>query len=93
MARNPKDVCFSSYNFYSKLGNMETDLEGCADLFMKGDLLYGNYCDHLRQAWQHRMHQNLHIMFYEDMKADFISQLSKLNSFLSLGLTNDDLVR
>ncbi|KAK4323848.1 hypothetical protein Pmani_005488 [Petrolisthes manimaculis] len=93
VARNPKDVCFSCYNFYSNLGNMETNLEGCAELFMKGDLVYGQYWEHLRQAWQRKSHPNLHIMFYEDMKADLISQLTILDSFLGLGINRDDLVR
>lgn len=72
---------------------METSLEGCAELFMNGDTPFGKYDHHLRATWQHREHPNLHIMFYEDMKADLNSQLSKLNCFLNLGLSNDDLVR
>lgn len=42
-------------------------------------------------AWQQRNHPKLHFLFYEDMKADIKTEVSKLNHFLGTNLTQQQL--
>lgn len=96
MARNPKDVCVSSYHYYSSWFRgehyeFEGDFENLVEGFMRGYFVYSPYWEHLRQAWGLRDHPNLHFMFYEDMKADKLGQVKKLNTFLELNLTDEQL--
>lgn len=93
VARNPKDVCLSSYLMYSRMGRFEGNLSAWTELFTGNSLIYGPYWQHLRQAWARRGHQNLHVMFYEDMKADILKELKRLNSFLETFLSDDQLLR
>nr|XP_027236587.1 estrogen sulfotransferase-like [Penaeus vannamei] len=41
--------------------------------------------------WEKREHPNLHIVFYEDLKADVLKELKRLNEFLGTGLTEAQL--
>lgn len=93
VARNPKDVCLSTYNIYASLGRFTGDLSTWTELFTGGNIIYGAYWKHLEQAWRRRNHLNLHFMFYEDMKTDIMNELKKLNSFLKLGLSEEQLLR
>lgn len=91
IARNPKDVCFSFYNFFCLTGNMTKELRDVAELFMAEEMLYGPYSSHLQQAWCRRDHPNLHIMFYEDMKTNLLGELRRLRDFLQIELSEDHL--
>ena len=51
----------------------------------------GSYHEHVRQMWERRNHPNLHIVFYEDLEANILKELLKLNDFLDTGLTEDQL--
>ncbi|XP_064120435.1 luciferin sulfotransferase-like [Macrobrachium nipponense] len=62
-----------------------------AETFLSGKAIYGSYWHHANEAWKRRDHPNLHIMFYEDMKADIMAELRKLNEFLGTNLTEDQL--
>lgn len=93
VARNPKDVCLSCYNMYTIMGRYTGDLSTWVELFTEGDVMYGPYWKHLNQAWLRRNHPNLHIMYFEDMKTDYMNELRKLNDFLELGLTAEQLVK
>lgn len=91
VARNPKDM-FVSYMHHARLLD---GFVGSVDDFMKyfknGDLMYGAYDEHVREAWERRDHPNLHIIFYEDLKADIMKELRRLNDFLDTRLTDDQL--
>lgn len=93
VARNPKDVVLS-FLHHSRLikgiGYIGT-LEQYVDYFVKDELIYGPYWEHLREAWPRRDHPNMHFLFYEDMKADPKAELRKLNQFLGTDLTEEQL--
>ncbi|KAK7020156.1 hypothetical protein SK128_022302 [Halocaridina rubra] len=96
IARNPKDVCVSYFHFLRNLESrkgraFEGEFSMLAEAFMKGDLPYGPYWDHLKQILQKKNHENLHIIFYEDLKADVMGELKKLREFLNLTLTDEEL--
>ncbi|XP_066971856.1 sulfotransferase 1C4-like [Macrobrachium rosenbergii] len=87
--RHPKDNMFSRYVHYNKFGNASLQL--ITETFLSGKAIYGSYWHHANETWKRKDHPNLHIMFYEDMKADVMSELRKLNEFLGTNLTEDQL--
>ena len=46
----------------------------------------------MQEAWSKRNHPNLHFMWFEDMKADFDSELEKLQNFLGTKVSGEKLV-
>ncbi|XP_068241104.1 sulfotransferase 1A3-like [Palaemon carinicauda] len=87
--RHPKDNMFSRFIHFNKI--TPAPIEYVTESFMTGDTLYGNYWHHVDEAWKRRHHPNLHILFYEDMKADIMAELEKLNGFLGTGLNKEQL--
>ncbi|XP_066971897.1 sulfotransferase 1C4-like [Macrobrachium rosenbergii] len=87
--RHPKDNMFSRYMFFKKF--VDISLPNMVWTFMTGNPIYGNYWHHVSEAWKRRDHPNLHIMFYEDMKADIMAELKKLNEFLGTNLNEEQL--
>ena len=85
VARNPKDVAISTYfHNQSKLG-YEGTWEEHFELFLKSDVGFGPYFDHVLPWWQ-ASQKDKHILFmkYEDMKNDHAGNVAKLASFLDL---------
>ncbi|XP_047475121.1 sulfotransferase 1C4-like [Penaeus chinensis] len=93
VARNPKDVVLSflHHSRLIKAIGYIGSLEQYINYFVKDDLIYGPYWEHLREAWPRRDHPNMHFVFYEDMKADPMAELRKLNQFLGTDLTEEQL--
>ncbi|XP_050716685.1 sulfotransferase 1C4-like isoform X2 [Eriocheir sinensis] len=93
VARNPKDVLLS-FMHHSRLF-FDLDFQGTVEDFYKyfisGDLIFGGYDEHVKEAWERRTHPNLHFVFYEDMQADIMKELRRLNDFLDTQLTEEQL--
>ncbi|XP_066953866.1 sulfotransferase 1A3-like [Macrobrachium rosenbergii] len=95
VARNPKDTCVS-YHFFLRQRQdqtVECDFPTMAEQFMTDKCNYSPFWGHIQPAWDLRDHPNLHFVFYEDMKADIVKELQKINDFLSLDLTVDQLTK
>ena len=54
-------------------------------------MVYGAYDEFVREAWKHRDHPNMHIVFYEDLKADTVNELRRLSDFIGTKLTDGQL--
>ena len=56
VARNPKDVAVSFFHFARHLKNLQFsgDWNCFYDLFMKGDVGYGLWFDHVLEWWKHK---------------------------------------
>ncbi|XP_042874165.1 sulfotransferase 1 family member D1-like [Penaeus japonicus] len=95
IARNPKDVCVSYFHHCRKNTrlNFKGDFSDFAEAFMANQLLFEPFWDHVVQAWMRRSHENLHFMFFEDMKRDAHGELRKLATFLELDLSDEDVHR
>ncbi|XP_076060464.1 sulfotransferase 1 family member D1-like [Oratosquilla oratoria] len=91
VARNPLDVCMSYYHHHRLLliHDYIGSFDQFVDFFIKGDVMYGPYLLHLKEAWEKKGHKNLHIMFYEDMKEDPCGELKRLDAFLETGLSDE----
>lgn len=53
--------------------------------------MYGPYWLHVKEAWEKRNHPNLHFIFFEDLKANPMEELRKLDTFLNTNLTEKQL--
>ncbi|XP_050716686.1 sulfotransferase 1C4-like [Eriocheir sinensis] len=93
VARNPKDVLLS-YCHHSRIlfeHGFQGTMEDFYKYFIDGDLLFGPYDEHVKEAWERRTHPNLHFVFYEDMQVDIMKELRRLNDFLDTQLTEEQL--
>lgn len=95
VARNPKDLVTSFYDYSrtQKRLQFQGSLEEFADYFMRDELRFCPYWEHLREAWQKRNHPNLHFIFFEDLKKDSVREYRKLDEFLGSRLSEEQLAR
>ncbi len=92
IARNPKDVAVSQFNF---LSNMKMfDFEGSWDdflaLFMDGKGFGGSYFDWVLQWWAHKDDDNVLFLTYEDLKKDLVKQVGIIGHFLNHSLSIEE---
>ncbi|XP_050726723.1 sulfotransferase 1C4-like isoform X2 [Eriocheir sinensis] len=93
VARNPKDAAVSGFNFSKMNGRLQSDADKDKfyNSFMKDNFMYSPYWPHVKEAWEKRHHPNLLFVFYEDMKADIMKQLGRVNEFLGTALCQETL--
>ena len=91
VARNPRDQAVSFYHH-----DMNVPCQGFVGTFdeflwfyEKGLHVYGGYWNHLLNGWQHRDHENLKFLWFEDMKKDTKAVIDELCDFLQHTLTED----
>lgn len=87
VARNIKDICVST--FHQK--RAPATFEEHARAFKDGDVMIGNWFEHMKQAWDLRNHPNVKFAWYEDMKNNIGQVINEIASFLSVELKDDDL--
>ena len=90
VVRNPKDVAvsyFHHYNSYPYYPHYEWD--NFIDLFIKGELEYGDFFDHILSWWAHRGDDNVLILKYEDMKKDLPSAVAKIAKFIGQDISKE----
>ncbi|XP_034993878.2 sulfotransferase 4A1 [Zootoca vivipara] len=86
MARNPKDLVVSYYQFHRSLRTMSyrgTFQEFCRR-FMNEKLGYGSWFEHVQEFWQHHMDSNVLFLKYEDMHKDLATMVEQLARFLGV---------
>ncbi|KAM5165227.1 uncharacterized protein ACMZJ9_007677 [Mantella aurantiaca] len=91
--RNPKDTAVSYYHFSNN--NPVLPTYESWDLFFKdyitGDVIYGSYFDYTLQWEKYMDNENLLVLTFEDMKADFPKELRKICDFYGLVLTDEQI--
>ncbi|XP_069758390.1 sulfotransferase 4A1 [Narcine bancroftii] len=89
MARNPKDLVVSYYQFHRSLRTMSyrgTFQEFCRR-FVNDKLGYGSWFEHVQEFWEHRMDSNVLFLLYEDLHKNLARTVELLVRFL--GVTYD----
>ncbi|XP_052218476.1 sulfotransferase 1A1-like isoform X2 [Dreissena polymorpha] len=87
--RNPKDICVSFFNHHSKIVEYDFNgkFENYVNRFLKGLVDYGSWFEYTLE-WEKIIRDNpehpFHMMSYEDMKSDPISEIGRLSEFLGL---------
>jgi len=67
------------------------DFETYVQYFMEDLVGYGPYWKHTLDGWNNRHHENVHFVFYEELKLDQENTLKKLANFLGHPLKDEDL--
>merc|ERR1711962_1044935 len=78
VGRNVKDICVSS--FYHE--RPDIDFSKWADAFRNGEVMIGNWFEHMREASNITDNANFKSFWYEDMKDDFETIIKEVAAFL-----------
>ncbi|XP_015916078.1 sulfotransferase ssu-1 [Parasteatoda tepidariorum] len=85
VARNPKDCAVSLFHHtrnHFGFRYWDGEFDEFFELFMAGQVEYGDYFDHLLSWYPHRNDPNLYHTTYEDMKKDIKKVIVDLAKFL-----------
>ncbi|XP_065065263.1 sulfotransferase 1E1-like [Rhopilema esculentum] len=89
--RNPKDTLVSFFHHQKLFHSLDFsgDFATFFDLFMDNLLLYTPYFEYTIEAWKRRNHQNVCLLFYEELKADLAGNIRKVAKFLGKEITEE----
>ncbi|KAK8782435.1 sulfotransferase ssu-1-like [Amblyomma americanum] len=85
VTRNPYDCCVSYYHFtkyFTPKQYEEVSFDKFLSLFLSGNLLYGDYFDHLLSWYPHRNDPNVLFLTYESLKKDTAFWVLQIADFL-----------
>ncbi|GBO30247.1 Sulfotransferase 1C2A, partial [Araneus ventricosus] len=84
VARNPKDCCVSYYHHLKGLPSygFPGDFNQFFELFISGNIIAGDYFDHVMEWYEHRNDPNVLFMTYEEMKENPEAAILKMASFI-----------
>ncbi|XP_007944988.1 sulfotransferase 6B1-like [Orycteropus afer afer] len=93
IVRNPKDTAVSLYHYYRDNPNLPCIDTWAAFLekFLRGDVVYGSWFDHLLSWEEHKNDKNILIMFYEEMKKDLSKSIKKITAFLGIYVSESEI--
>lgn len=83
VARNPKDVAVSFY-YHSrafKVYEYSGNWDHFYTLFVRGQVEFGSWFDHVLGWWEHRDQKNVLFLKYEDMQRDLHASVQRIVSF------------
>ncbi|KFO36564.1 sulfotransferase 6B1 [Fukomys damarensis] len=91
--RNPKDTAVSLFHYYRDNPNLPCIETWAAflELFLRGEVVYGSWFDHVLSWEEHRNDKNILIIFYEEMKKDFSKSLKKITTFLEINVNDSEI--
>ncbi|XP_012528038.2 sulfotransferase 1C4 [Monomorium pharaonis] len=83
VARNPRDVVVSWYNFQKTLVHFQYQgtFEQFCDNFMNNHTLWSPYWEHIKEAWGMRHRKNMMFLFYEDLIKDLPRNIKEIATF------------
>ncbi|XP_049615530.1 sulfotransferase 1C1 [Syngnathus scovelli] len=95
IARNAKDNMVSYYYFdhMNKTQPEPGPWEGYIHKFMRGELSWGSWYDHVKGYWEAREKKNILYLFYEDMKENPRREVERIMKYLDLTLPDDVISR
>ncbi|XP_034368525.1 sulfotransferase 6B1-like [Arvicanthis niloticus] len=93
IVRNPKDTAVSMFHYYRDNPNLPSTETWAAflELFLKGDVVYGSWFDHVLSWEEHKNDKNVLFLFYEEMKKDFVKSLKKITAFLGIDVNDSEM--
>ncbi|XP_029933669.1 sulfotransferase 1C2 [Myripristis murdjan] len=95
VARNAKDNLVSYYHF-DRMNLTQPEpgpWEGYINKFMRGELAWGSWYDHVKGFWEEREKRNILYLFYEDMKENPRREVERIMQYLDLSLSDDVISR
>ncbi|XP_074519241.1 sulfotransferase 1C2 [Halichoeres trimaculatus] len=91
VARNAKDNLVS-YFYFDKMNQTQPEpgpWEGYIQKFMRGELSWGSWYDHVKDYWTEKEKHNILYLFYEDMKENPRREVERIMKYLDLTLSDD----
>ncbi|XP_075555317.1 sulfotransferase ssu-1-like [Dermacentor variabilis] len=88
IARNPYDCCVSFYHHMKSRPRchfQDVTFDQFLDMFIRGEVDFGDYFDHLLSWYEHRGDPNVLFLTYEDLKKDTSGWISRISDFLGKG--------
>lgn len=86
VVRNPKDCCVSFYyhtkGFAKHYDFADGKFDDYFDLFISGEVDFGDYFDHLLSYLPHKNDSNILFLLFEEMKSDINGCIKKVGRFL-----------
>ena len=91
VVRNPKDVVVSFYHHYLTFPFYpHYEWNEFFELFMKGDVNFGDYFDHVLSWWAHyKDDDNVLFLKYEDMKRDLPTAVAEIAKFIGQDISKE----
>ncbi|XP_041480795.1 sulfotransferase 1C4-like [Lytechinus variegatus] len=93
VARNPKDLILSWYNFAGKNPGMPFTMDDAINKMINDEVHWGPWPQHVRQFWDLRDHENVTFVFYEDLKKEPAKYIQKVASGIGRPLSEEVLQR
>ena len=82
VTRNMKDAAVSYYYHFRNEIGVKQSFEKFANCYIKDEIIYTPYIQHILNAWEKRNHPNMFFTTYEAMKKDIKNVAVELISFL-----------
>ncbi|XP_056626809.1 sulfotransferase 1C2 [Triplophysa dalaica] len=95
VARNAKDNAVSYFHF-DRMNLTQPEpgpWDGYVDKFMKGQLSWGSWYDHVKGYWKERKEMNILYIFYEDMKENPHKEIERIMRYMELSVPDDVIER
>ncbi|XP_015457552.2 sulfotransferase 1 family member D1 isoform X1 [Astyanax mexicanus] len=91
VARNAKDNLVSYYHFdrMNKTQPEPGTWDEYIQKFMKGNLGWGSWYDHVKGYWKEREKRNILYLFFEDMKENPRREVERIMRYLDLSVSED----
>ena len=90
MIRNPRDVAVSYFHHDRSIPMYPIyEWDEYFERFLKGDVDFGDYFDHILSWWAHRDDDNVLFLKYEDMKKDLPSAVSRIAKFIGQDVSQE----
>ncbi|XP_072182183.1 sulfotransferase 1A1-like [Diadema setosum] len=94
VGRNPKDTAVSWFKFVKDdPSDVPLTWETVFQQFIDGTIEYGPWADHVKEFWEIRQHENLLIVFYEDILRDPVKHVRMVAEHIGRPLSEELLQR
>ncbi|XP_028287645.1 sulfotransferase 1C2 [Parambassis ranga] len=91
VARNAKDNLVSYY-FFDQMNKTQPEpgpFDGYIHKFMRGELGWGSWYDHVKGYWLEREKKNILYLFYEDMKENPQREVERIMRYLDVSVSDE----
>ncbi|XP_063791980.1 sulfotransferase 1C1-like [Pseudophryne corroboree] len=91
VARNARDTVTSFYHF-DKILQFHPEpgsFENYVERFMKGDVGWGSWYEHVKGFWEEKDKRNILYVFFEDMKKTPLQEIRRVAQFLGKDFSDD----
>lgn len=85
--RNPYDVCVSYFHHLKINGKYEADFDNFFECFIRGEIPFGDYFDHITGWWDERDEATAKVLLYEEMMANPNKAIVDLADFIGVTVT------